>query len=89
MMKKEKYTIGGMHCASCSAAVERAVHKLNGVEDVAVNLLTNSMQVSYDEGKLKSADIVQAVEQAGYTASIMPGSGGGSWQGECRWMEKV
>ena len=80
-MKKEKYTIGGMHCASCSAAVERAVHKLNGVEDVAVNLLTNSMQVSYDEGKLKSADIVQAVEQAGYTASIMPGSGGGSAEG--------
>ena len=80
-MKKEKYTIGGMHCAACSAAVERAVHKLNGVEDVAVNLLTNSMQVSYDEGKLKSADIVQAVEQAGYSASIMPGSGGGSAEG--------
>lgn len=75
MMKKEKYTIGGMHCAACSAAVERAVHKLNGVEDVAVNLLTNSMQISYDEGKLKSADIVQAVEQAGYTASLMPGFG--------------
>lgn len=80
-MKKEKYTIGGMHCASCSAAVERAVHKLNGVEDVAVNLLTNSMQVSYDEEKLNPADIVQAVEQAGYTASIMPGSGGGSAEG--------
>lgn len=73
-MKKEKYTIGGMHCAACSAAVERAVNKINGVEEVSVNLLTNSMQVSYDEGKLKSADIVQAVEQAGYTASMMPGS---------------
>lgn len=80
-MKKEKYTIGGMHCAACSAAVERAVNKINGVEEVSVNLLTNSMQVSYDEGKLKSADIVQAVEQAGYTASILPGSEPGPTEG--------
>ena len=80
-MVKAKYNIGGMHCAACSAAVERAVNKISGVDEVAVNLLTNSMQVSYDEGQLKSADIVQAVEQAGYTASIMPGSGVGPAEG--------
>ena len=53
-MAKEKYNITGMSCAACSAKVERVVGKLDGVENVSVNLLTNSMQVEYKEDKLSS-----------------------------------
>ena len=49
-MKKERFTITGMTCSACSARVEKAVTKLEGTEGVSVNLLTNSMQLSYDEG---------------------------------------
>ena len=45
----EQYTVTGMHCAACSAHVEKAVRAVEGVSDVQVNLLTNSMIVSYDE----------------------------------------
>ena len=69
-MKKEKYNITGMSCSACSARVEKAVGKLQGIAGVTVNLLTNSMQVQYDESKLQSAMIVSAVEKAGYGASL-------------------
>ena len=49
MILDEKYLIGGMSCAACSARVDKAVRKLEGVREVNVNLLTNSMVVSYDE----------------------------------------
>lgn len=64
----EKYRVTGMSCAACSAHVERAVRGLEGVQDVQVNLLTNSMIVSYDE-PASSAAICEAVERAGYGAS--------------------
>ena len=56
----------GMSCAACSARVEKAVCKLEGVDSVSVSLLTNSMVV---EGDAPSDMIVQAVEQAGYKAT--------------------
>ena len=62
-----KFTIGGMTCAACSARVEKAVSSLDGVKECSVNLLTNSMQV---ESSLSSAEIISAVEKAGYTASV-------------------
>ena len=49
-MKKEKYAVTGMTCSACSSHVEKSVSKLQGVDEVSVNLLTNSMQVAYDEG---------------------------------------
>lgn len=68
-MEKEKYDITGMSCAACSARVEKAVKNTDGVKEVSVNLLTNSMIVSYDDS-ISSKDIIQAVEKAGYGAKI-------------------
>ena len=69
-MAKEKYNITGMSCAACSAKVERVVGKVDGVENVSVNLLTNSMQVEYKEDKLSSNDIIKNIADAGYGASL-------------------
>ena len=66
---KQKFDVTGMSCAACSAAVERAVNKLDGVDAAQVNLLANSMQVEYDEAAVTEADICAAVEKAGYGAS--------------------
>ena len=67
-MRKEQFDITGMTCSACSTRVEQCVAKLPGVAEVSVNLLKNSMAVSYDEGALDSASIVAAVETAGYGA---------------------
>lgn len=69
-MIKEKYNITGMSCAACSAKVEKKVSKLVGMDKASVNLLTNSMQVEYDEKKLSSKDIIKSVVDAGYGASL-------------------
>ena len=62
----KQYTVTGMSCAACSARVEQAVSKVDGVTSCSVSLLTNSMGV---EGSATDAQIVEAVEQAGYGAS--------------------
>jgi len=67
-MKKEQFDITGMTCSACSSRVEGCVVKLPGVKDVSVNLLKNSMVVSYDESELSTAGIVEAVENTGYGA---------------------
>lgn len=69
-MIKEKYNITGMSCAACSAKVEKTVSKLVGMDKASVNLLTNSMQVEYDEKKLSSKDIIKSVVDAGYGAML-------------------
>lgn len=69
-MPKEFFNVTGMTCASCSARVEKTVQRLEGVENVSVNLLTNSMEVSFDEGKINAQNIISAVTNAGYGASI-------------------
>ncbi|MDD6383283.1 MAG: heavy metal translocating P-type ATPase, partial [Selenomonadaceae bacterium] len=69
-MKKEKFTITGMTCSACSARVEKAVSKVDGTKDVSVNLLTNSMQLAYDETKTNVPAIIAAVVDAGYGASV-------------------
>lgn len=68
-MKKEKFDVTGMTCSACSSRVEKCVSRLEGVQEVSVNLLTNSMVVGYDEEKLDEQGIVNAVEKAGYGAS--------------------
>lgn len=68
-MKKEKYSITGMTCSACSSRVEKCVGKMEGMESVSVNLLTNTMQVNYDESKISDTDIVNEVTKAGYGAS--------------------
>lgn len=67
-MKKERFEVTGMTCSACSARVDKSVRKLSGVEDVNVNLLTGSMDVTYDENTLKQGDIIASVENAGYGA---------------------
>lgn len=63
----KQYNVTGMSCASCVARVEKAVNKVDGVTSCSVNLLTNSMSV---DGDVKSSDVINAVEKAGYGASL-------------------
>ena len=63
----EQYVVTGMSCAACQARVEKAVSALDGVDSVSVSLLTNSMGVS---GTASEKDIIKAVEDAGYEASV-------------------
>lgn len=67
-MRKEQFHITGMTCSACSSRVEGCVVKLPGVKDVSVNLLKNSMVVSYDESEMNTVRIVEAVENTGYGA---------------------
>lgn len=69
-MREEKFNVTGMTCSACSARVEKAVGKLEGIGSVTVNLLTNSMKVEYDEAMLSTDGIIGAVEKAGYGASL-------------------
>ena len=65
---KQKFDVTGMTCSACSAHVEKAVSKLEGVRSVNVNLLQNSMAVEYDKTQLGTEDIIRAVESGGYGA---------------------
>ena len=84
---KEKFDVTGMSCSACSSHVEKSVSKLEGIKTVSVNLLTNSMQVEYDETKLDTGKIIEAVEHAGYGASVKrrrKSSSKGGGDGGCR-----
>lgn len=75
-----------MSCSACSSHVEKAVNKLENVEKASVNLLTETMDVTYDETKITSAEIIDAVVKAGYGASVITegsaaGAGGQSTSG--------
>lgn len=69
-MKKEKFSVVGMTCSSCSAAVERAVGHMDGVSSVNVNLLSNNMTVEYDDSLVEPSAIMSTVNDAGYSASL-------------------
>ena len=66
----DKYNVTGMSCSACSASVEKAVKKVKGIDSCTVSLLTNSMTV---EGKADPKAVIEAVEKAGYGASLMTG----------------
>ena len=67
-MKTETYLIEGMHCAACSAAVERVTRRMEGVARSDVNLTMNRMTIEYDEGRVTPQQIVAKIEKAGYGA---------------------
>lgn len=69
-MREEVYDIGGMHCASCSSAVERITRKLPGVESSDVNLSLSRLAIIYDEGIIAPEDIISKIERAGFSAKI-------------------
>ncbi len=87
---KERYHVTGMSCSACSSHVEKAVNRLEDVEEASVNLLTETMDVTYDETKISSTEIIDAVVKAGYGASVMTGGGAdgrnasGNAGGACR-----
>ena len=67
---KEKFSVTGMTCAACSAGIERTVSRINGVEKVEVSLMGENMVVEYDEHRVSREQIIQAVINLGYGASI-------------------
>ena len=76
-MAHMKFEVGGMTCAACQAHVDKAVRGLDGVSEVAVNLLSGSMAVDFDEESVSADDICRAVDRAGYSASPEGGVAGG------------
>ncbi len=73
---RQKFTVTGMTCSACSAHVEKAVSKLDGVSSVNVNLLGGSMQVDYDPTRQSESSIIAAVVASGYGAQL-PGAAAG------------
>lgn len=69
-MQSERFDLRGMTCSACSAKVEKSVKKLPGIKEVSVNLLKNSMRISFDEHKITTEQIIAAVEKSGYTAIV-------------------
>lgn len=69
-MKSQKFDIKGMTCSACSNAVDRSVKKLQGVKELNVNLLSNSMIIKYDENLLNDEEIIKTVENTGYEVSL-------------------
>ena len=69
-MREEQYEISGMHCAACSASVERVTRRLEGVERSDVNLTTGIMTICYDESKVMPEQIIKKVEKAGFGAAL-------------------
>ena len=69
-MKEEKYDISGMHCAACSASVEKVTRRLPGVERSDVNLTTGIMTIRYDESQVGPEQITAKVEKAGFGCSL-------------------
>ena len=69
-MNTEKFDVTGMTCSACVAHVEKSVRKLDGVNSVQVNLLTNTMSVDYEKDVLDAEKIIDSVQDAGYDAVL-------------------
>jgi P-type Cu+ transporter len=67
-MKKTTLNITGMHCASCSAVINKALNKQNGVSNANVNLSTNKATIEFDENRVDLSKLIQAVKNKGYGA---------------------
>lgn len=72
--KRADFAIGGMHCASCAAIIQRKVGKLPSVKDVAVNFAAEKARVVYDAAQLDEQQIIEAIKKAGYSASLVNGN---------------
>jgi P-type Cu+ transporter len=69
-MKKTKIEITGMHCASCSTLVNRALDKLDGIKSANVNLATNNATIEFDESKVNETDFIKTIKSKGYGAKV-------------------
>ncbi len=68
---RETFMLEGMHCTSCALAIEQAVKQLPGVKEAVVNVTTEKLSVTYSAARLTSAEIIQAVREAGYKAELL------------------
>ncbi len=68
---KREYNVEGMSCSACSSAVERVVKRINGVSKANVNLVAKLLQCEFDEKLVTDADVIKAVEKAGFTATVI------------------
>ena len=73
-MKKELLDITGMSCSACSSRIEKVVGKMQGVEQISVNLLTNNAHISFDENVVDEAAIIARIEKLGFGAAFHPQS---------------
>ncbi|MEM4554973.1 MAG: heavy metal translocating P-type ATPase [Candidatus Anstonellaceae archaeon] len=69
-MRKDDFTIFGMHCASCASLINKEISRLDGVKSVNVNYAAKRMQVEYDEKRLSPTAIIKRIEELGYKASL-------------------
>lgn len=69
-MVRKRFPVEGMHCVGCTIAVEGAVEKVAGVKRAEANYARQYVDVEYDEGRVTEAEIVTAVERAGYSARV-------------------
>ena len=74
MSVKTTLSIKGMRCAGCVSAVEQGLKSVAGVSDAAVNLLTNSATITYDEGKATLQNLISAVKSSGFDAESAAGA---------------
>ncbi len=74
---KQKFDVFGMSCAACSARITKVVSKVEGVQEVNVNLLRNSMEIDYDGQPQTIDDVIAAVKKAGYGAALQAQSNAG------------
>ncbi len=72
--KRVDLAIGGMHCASCAAIIQRKVKKLPAIKDIAVNFAAEKARVVYDSSQVSEAQIIDAIKKAGYEASVVTGN---------------
>ncbi len=74
--KHSRFAVSGMTCAACSSRIERVVGRLEGVDDVSVNLAAETMQIDYDPDKQSAASITEAVRKLGFDAQPIREGGG-------------
>jgi Cu+-exporting ATPase len=71
MMVEQTFNIEGMHCASCAAAVERSIEGLKSVQKSEVNIVTKTLNISYDEKLISQDDIINSIAKAGFSAKLV------------------
>lgn len=69
-MVKQRFQIQGMHCVGCAMTIDGAVEDLPGVKSATTNYARQNAEVEYDEAKVTEAQIIAAIQEAGYTAKV-------------------
>ena len=69
-MKKQLLDITGMSCSACSSRIEKVVNRMQGVEQMSVNLLKNNAHVTFDESVVDEKEIIARIEKLGFGASV-------------------